>query len=111
MLSSEGLGVHISSFGSSHSSKLTMTHNNFFQVLFGMGFFGLISSILIFVNFFYEIKRINSLSLKHFYTLSFWALCFFGFVEFGVFGPTNILILVFSILIYSLHKYDRPKID
>lgn len=111
MLSESGLGVKISSFGDHHSTELTMAHNNFIQVLYGMGFVGLFFSIMVLVKFYSEIFKLNSARLNKFFTNSFWAILFFSIVEFGIFGSPNILVLIFSIFIFSIFKYDRFKID
>ncbi len=111
MLSENGLGIKINNFGATHSTELTMAHNNFIQVLFGMGILGLIFSILVLIKLYSEILLIPNIRLLNFFRHTFWAIFTFSFVEFGVYGSPNILTLVFSIFIFATYKHVRPKIN
>lgn len=107
MLSENGLGIKIDSFGSANV-ELTMAHNNFIQVLYGMGIIGLTFSILVFTKLHKEINLIQNNRLRGFLYSSYLAILTFSFVEFGVYGSPNIIILIFSIFIFATYKYVRP---
>ena len=111
MLSENGLGIKIDAFGESHLTELTMAHNNFIQVLYGMGIIGLFFSIMVMVKLHQEIALIKNNKLREFFSYTFWAIFTFSFVEFGVYGSPNILVLIFSIFIFSIFKYVRPKVS
>lgn len=104
-LSEKGLGVSIESWG--YYSELTMAHNNILQVLYGMGFFGLLISIYVLITFYKEINKILDINLRSYFKSIFYILIFFCMVEFGVYGPPNILVLIFSIYLYAFQKYSR----
>lgn len=104
-LSENGLGVSIESWGD--YSELTMAHNNILQVLYGMGFFGLLISIYVFIALYKEINKILDINIRLYFKRMFYILMFFCLVEFGVYGPTNILILIFSIYLFAFQKYGR----
>ena len=111
MLSGNGLGIKLNSFGSSSLTELTMAHNNFIQVLYGMGIIGLFFSIIVMVKLHQKIALIKNNKLREFFSYTFWSIFTFSFVEFGVYGSPNILVLIFSIFIFSTFKYVRPKVS
>lgn len=111
MISDDGLGKKLTSFGTNNFTELTMAHNNILQVLYGMGILGLIVSILVFFKLNREIRIIQKNRLRDFLYGIFWILTGFSLVEFGVYGSPNILVLIFSIIIFSTNKYVRPKIS
>lgn len=111
MLSSSGMGIKIGAWGSNSLTELTMAHNNILQVLYGMGFIGLLVMLLILFRWKREIDMFKNSNIGIFFSSFYWLILVFSLVEFGVFGTPNFLILIFSILIFSLHKYVRPEIN
>ena len=102
------MGIKIGAWGSSSLTELTMAHNNILQVLYGMGFTGLLLMLLVLFRWKREIDILKNSKIGIFFSSFFWLILIFSLVEFGVFGTPNFLILIFSILIFSLHKYVRP---
>ena len=88
-----------------------MAHNNILQVLYGVGFFGLIASFYVFIKFIKEINKISEINTRLYFKRFFYILIFFSLVEFGVYGPPNILVLIFSIYLYGIQKFNRQKIN
>ena len=111
MLSESGIGININSFAGGHN-ELSMAHNNVLQVLFGLGILGLFVSILVFIKLFEDLGKIRDIEMRMLLKHLVIVLIFFSFVEFGVYGPNNILIFVFTFILYvssrnSFHgKYD-----
>lgn len=111
MLSEKGIGVTVRSFDGGNSD-LTMAHNNIFQVLLGLGIVGLIISFLVFVKVFKDIKKIPDYELRLLYKNLLIVLIFFSLVEYGVYGPNNILIFLFIYILYSSSiKYYTASYD
>ena len=108
-LSANGPGILIESWGD--YTELTMAHNNILQVLYGTGLFGLLISVYVIIKFYKEINRILDNNLRSYFRSIFYIFLLFSLVEFGVYGPPNIIVLIFSIYLYAFQKYNRQKIN
>ena len=106
-LSDKGLAIDVESWG---GHELTMAHNNFLQVFYGLGVIGLLLAVSVFVTLYRELRRIFNRVSGLFWSDIYLVFAVFSLVEFGVYGSPNILVLVFSVVLHALHKYRSVEL-
>lgn len=108
MLSSSGLAY------TSGELSITMAHNNILQSFLGLGIFGLLLCITFWLL--HMLSSVNAAvqrSSPHNYLVLQISLATFLFsmVEFGIFGPSNVLTPMFLIISFASARYLRPSVN